>query len=102
MNNDIIESVIKMLENKLNLTEIEKDILDGYYELSKNLVDRDSIIKQIRTNKKYDISREEVTLAEFQTGGQVLSVPVDKLPDDQLVWNLNNQLFILCSRIRSK
>ncbi len=100
MNNDIIESVIKMLENKLNLIEIEKDILDGYYELSKNPVDRDSVIKQIRINKKYNILKEEVALAEFQTGGKAISIPFEELSTDELRGNLYNQLFILCSKIK--
>lgn len=101
MNNDIIEIVIKMLENKLNLTEIEKDILDGYYELSKNPVDRDSIIKQISNNKKYNILIEEVALDEFQTGGKTVSIPFEKLSTDELKGNLYNQLFILCSKIKN-
>ena len=95
-----LNSVIKMLENKLNLIEIEKDILDGYYELSKNPVDRDSVIKQIRINKKYNILKEEVALAEFQTGGKAISIPFEELSTDELRGNLYNQLFILCSKIK--
>lgn len=100
MNNDIIDSVIKILEEKLDLTDFEKDILDSYHELSKNPVDRDSIIKQIRINKKYSILTEEVALVEYQTGGKAISVPFENLSTDELKGNLYNQLFILCSKIK--
>ncbi len=100
MDNDSIDRVIKMLENKLNLTEIEKDIIDSYHELSKNPVDRDGIIKQICINKKYNIFEEEKTLAKIQTGGKAVSVSLDKLTIEELKANLYNQLLILCSKIK--
>lgn len=99
MNDEIIEFVINILKNKLNLTEFEKDILDSYNLLLKKPIDRDGLVKQICINRKYNIYSQETAIAEIQTIGKTVSVPFYKLTNNELIVNLYNQLFILCSKI---
>ena len=51
MDNNIIDAVIKYLETKLNLNELEKDIVNTYRELTKQPIDRNGMIKKIKENK---------------------------------------------------
>ena len=45
-------------------------------------------------DKILNILKEEIALAEFQTGGKAISIPFEELSTDELRGNLSNQLFI--------
>ncbi len=96
MNDEVIDFAIKYIEKKANLTDLEKDILDSYYELSKSSIERSKIIAQIRKNRKHDILEKEAELVTAQTRGNAISIPLNQLTTDLLISNLKNQLLILC------
>lgn len=77
MNNKVIDAVIKFLESKSNLTEYEKDIIDTSRELNKFPEDRNAILKQLSKNKKYDIEKEELLLAEAQIQMKAVIKPIN-------------------------
>lgn len=78
MNNQLIDSIVKYLETKSNLTEYEKDILDSFRELTKIPVDKNGIIKQLINNRKYDLGEGEFALAEIQTQMQAALKPLSQ------------------------
>lgn len=99
MVNNIVDTVIKYLETKLNLNELEKDIVDTYRELTKQPIDRNGLIKKIKENKaKQGFIMQEKILANIQTNYTSKLVPLEDLTDDELSANLENQLLLLCSK----
>ena len=98
MNNQIIDAAIEYIESKSQLTEYEKDIIDTFKELNKNPEDRNGLLKQIINNKKYNIGKEELFLAEAQTQMNAVIKPVSQLSNEELKGNLFNQLLIMCSK----
>ena len=100
MNNQVIDAIIKYLESKSQLTEYEKDIIDTSRELNKFPEDRDGILKQLSKNKKYNIEKEELLLAEAQTQMKAVIKPITELSNDELKGNLYNQLLIMCSKYK--
>ena len=100
MNNQVIDAIIKYLESKSQLTEYEKDIIDTSREINKFPEDRDGILKQLSKNKKYNIEKEELLLAEAQTQMKAVIKPITELPNDELKGNLYNQLLIMCSKYK--
>ncbi|MBR2340869.1 MAG: hypothetical protein IKA72_00465 [Clostridia bacterium] len=99
MDDNIIDAVIKYLETKLNLNELEKDIVDTYRELTKQPIDRNGLIKKIKDNKaKQGFVMQEKILANIQTNYTSKIVPLENLTDDELSANLWNQLLLLCSK----
>lgn len=100
MNNQVIDAIIGYLEYKSNLTDYEKDIIDSYRELNKFPEDRNSILKQLHKNKKYNIEKEELLLAAERTNMNVVIKPIYQLSNDELKSNLYNQLLILCSKYK--
>ncbi len=98
MNNQVIDAIIKYLESKSQLTEYEKDIIDTSREINKFPEDRDGILKQLSKNKKYNIEKEELLLAEAQTQMKAVIKPITELSNDELKGNLYNQLLIMCSK----
>ncbi len=100
MNNQIIDAIIKYLESKSQLTEYEKDIIDTSREINKFPEDRDGILKQLSKNKKYNIEKEELLLAEAQTQMKAVIKPITELSNDELKGNLYNQLLIMCSKYK--
>lgn len=79
MNNQVIDAIIKYLESKSQLTEYEKDIIDTSREINKFPEDRDGILKQLSKNKKYNIEKEELLLAEAQTQMKAVIKPITEL-----------------------
>ncbi len=100
MNNQVIDAIIKYLESKSQLTEYEKDIIDTSREINKFPEDRDGILKQLSKNKKYNIEKEELLLAEAQTQMKAVIKPITELSNDELKGNLYNQLLIMCSKYK--
>ena len=99
MDNNIIDAVIKYLETKLNLNELEKDIVNTYRELTKQPIDRNGMIKKIKENKaKQGFVMQENILANIQTNYTSKLIPIEDLTDDELSANLGNQLLLLCSK----
>lgn len=99
MDNNIIDAVIKYLETKLNLNELEEDIVDTYRELTKQPIDRNGLIKKIKENKaKQGFVIQEKLLANIQTNYTSKLVLLEDLTDDELRANLWNQLLLLCSK----
>ena len=86
----IIDGILKTLENKLNLTELEKDILDSIKDLKKLPVDRNALIKRIKENKaKYDdMMLKTFALLTIQSR----ELPVYKLYDEFSNEELQNYL----------
>ena len=83
MNNQVIDAIIKYLESKSQLTEYEKDIIDTSREINKFPEDRDGILKQLSKNKKYNIEKEELLLAEAQTQMKAVIKPITELSNDE-------------------
>ncbi len=103
MDNNIIDAVIKYLETKLNLNELEKDIVDTHRELTKQPIDRNGLIKKIKENKaKQGFVMQEKILANIQTNYTSKLIPLEDLTDDELSANLANQLLLLCSKYLKK
>ena len=100
MNNQVIDAIIKYLKSKSQLTEYEKDIIDTSREINKFPEDRDGILKQLSKNKKYNIEKEELLLAEAQTQMKAVIKPITELSNDELKGNLYNQLLIMCSKYK--
>ena len=100
MNNQVIDAIIKYLESKSQLTEYEKDIIDTSREINKFPEDRDGILKQLSKNKKDNIEKEELLLAEAQTQMKAVIKPITELSNDELKGNLYNQLLIMCSKYK--
>ena len=100
MNNQVIDAIIKYLESKSQITEYEKDIIDTSREINKFPEDRDGILKQLSKNKKYNIEKEELLLAEAQTQMKAVIKPITELSNDELKGNLYNQLLIMCSKYK--
>ena len=100
MNNQVIDAIIKYLESKSQITEYEKDIIDTTREINKFPEDRDGILKQLSKNKKYNIEKEELLLAEAQTQMKAVIKPITELSNDELKGNLYNQLLIMCSKYK--
>lgn len=100
MNNKVIDVVIEYLESKSNLTDYEKDIIDTSRELNKFPEDRNGILKQLSKNKKYNIEKEELHLAEAQTKMKAVIKPITELSNNELIGNLYNQLLIMCSKYK--
>ena len=56
INDQIIDAILKILECRLNLTELQKDIIDSIKVMKKNPSDRNALITRITENKsKYGI-----------------------------------------------
>lgn len=99
MDDNIIDALIKYLETKLNLNELEEDIVDTYRELTKQPIDRNGLIKKIKENRaKQGFIRQEQTLANIQTNFTTKFVPLEDMPNNELCANLGNQLLLLCSK----
>ncbi len=90
--NDAIEALIKQLKNKGYITDLEKDILDTANEINKNPFDRKSAETKIRSNNtKYpDIF---VAISSLPT---TAVRPFNQVSDDDVKYNLQNQLEMLC------
>ena len=101
MNDISTDLLIAILEEKANLSEVEKSVLNSCYELKKE-DNRDGLIRQIIENRKLEIWYKENFLAVIQTQGQSQSVPLTMLSTDDLKSNLYNQIIILLNEMTYK
>lgn len=101
MSESVIDIVIKYLEEKSNLTDLEKDIVDSYREYVKRDSDKDDLIKTLVQNKaKYRFVIEERMLAQVQTNFTSEMKPFNDLSMVELKANLYNQILILCTKYK--
>ena len=101
MSESVIDIVIKYLEEKSNLTDLEKDIVDSYREYVKRDSDKDDLIKTLVQNKaKYRFVIEERMLAQVQTSFTSEMKPFNDLSMEELKANLYNQILILCTKYK--
>ena len=98
MNN--IDIIIKMLLEKTNLLELEKDIVESYNTYLKE--DKKDIISKIVENRiKYNMIAAETSVAKMQTQGKTQLVPFDNLTNDELKNNLYNQILLMCTKLNT-
>lgn len=96
-----IKSIIDYLEKKVNLTELEKDILDSVHDLKKYLADRNTLIARIVLNKgKYKkLISEEYKAVTILTGQPPIYTPYENTTTASLQDSLSIQISILCSKL---
>lgn len=98
MNN--IDIIIKMLLEKTNLSELEKDIVESYNTYLKE--DKKDIISKIVENRiKYNMIAAETSVAKMQTQGKTQLVSFDNLTNDELKNNLYNQILLMCTKLNT-
>lgn len=94
MNNEIRSFVLDGLKNKLNLTELEKHIIDTCNELTKNPFDSFGAEKQIAKNyTKYPELRPAVNAMPYTVQKSVADIT-----DTDRAYILNIQLNLLCAK----
>ena len=98
MNN--IDIIIKILLEKTNLSELEKDIVESYNTYLKE--DKKDIISKIVENRiKYNMITAETSVAKMQTQGKTQLVSFDNLTNDELKNNLYNQILLMCTKLNT-
>ncbi|MCH5259211.1 MAG: hypothetical protein J1F18_05620 [Lachnospiraceae bacterium] len=100
INDKMVDSILEVLESKLNLTEMQKDIIDSIRDLKKDPLDRNAIISRIKENKaKYgDMILKTLALFTIQTGELPVYKFYDDLSDDELQINLITQIKVLFAK----
>ena len=94
MNNMEIKALIEYMKQKQFITELEKDILDSWYELKKQPFDRQEIEKKIRENNaKYP----EILVAISATPG-IVRKPFEQVTNEEVRNNLIMQIEFLCAK----
>ena len=97
MNNNI-DIIINILLEKINLSELEKDIVESYNTCLKE--DKQAIINKILENRiKYHMIDAETSVAKMQTQGKTQLVSFEKLTTAELKSNLYNQILLMCIKL---
>ena len=91
---DAVSALIEILKEKRKITPLEHDILDTYYELSKNPFDRDSAIKKITEN---NINHPDIFIA-ISTSPTMVLKPWAAASDEDVYSNLTSQFGALAEK----
>ena len=94
MNNPEIKVLIEYLKQKQLITELEKDILDSWYELQKQPFDRQEIEKKIMEN---NVKYPEI-FAEISTTPGIVTKPFVQVTNEEVRKNLVMQIEFLCAK----
>lgn len=104
--NPIVEFIYEYLKNKLELSELEKDILDSIKEFNKEDIDRDTLISRIRTNiAKYNwlVQEEAMKVTSLMLKGvQPTFTPYEQSEDIDLLEKLLNQIIMMYSALKQR
>lgn len=96
--NKNIDIIIKILLEKTNLSELEKDIVESYNTCLKE--DKQDIINKIVENRmKYNMITAETNFAKIQTQGKAQLVSLENLTTAELKSNLYNQILLMCTKL---
>lgn len=100
INDQIVDGILKALENKLNLTDLEKDILNSINDLMKIPLDRKALIERININKtKYgDMIFKTLALLTIQTRELPTYKFYDEFSNEELQNYLITQIKVLFSK----
>jgi len=99
MNNNI-DIIFKILLEKTNLSELEKDIVESYKTYLKE--NKQDIINKIVENRiKYNMIAAETSVAKIQTQGKAQLLSFENLTNDELKSNLYNQILLMCTKLNT-
>ena len=99
MNNNV-DIIIKILLEKKNLSELEKDLVESYNTFLKE--DKQAIINKIVENRmKYNMIAAETSVAKIQTQGKARLVYLENLTNVELKSNLYNQILLMCTKLNT-